>query len=259
MTRTEGAIAARLVEGGLAGPHQSHPADDNVAKARRLATGDPDATFGMPDVATATTEEALAAVAAVTGAREPGEAYIDPAATIAGVRAAAARLAAACRGGARILVATGHPGGLLRHHARLVEGIVAAGGHLVCPLDGSTVDRDNGSRRVLRYHRGVGTLTDGAPPPGGSLHTHSPAPMEHILGVADGDGLPELVVADHGFAGAAVAVGIPAIAVMDTNDPALAVAAARGRDLVLIPMDDNRHPDSYDVVAEMFEEALAQR
>jgi hypothetical protein len=53
-----------------------------------------------------------------------------------------------------------------------------------------------------------------------------------------------------------VAAGIPTIAVMDTNDPALAVARARGADLTIIPMDDNRRPDSYDVIAEMFEREL---
>lgn len=43
---------------------------------------------------------------------------------------------------------------------------------------------------------------------------------------------------------------------MDTNDPALAVARARGRDLCIIPMDDNRRPDSYDVLAGLFEQEL---
>jgi hypothetical protein len=53
------------------------------------------------------------------------------------------------------------------------------------------------------------------------------------------------VVADHGFAGAAVAAGIPAVAIMDTNDPALAVVARRGADLTVVPLDDNRPLGSY--------------
>jgi hypothetical protein len=55
----------------------------------------------------------------------------------------------------------------------------------------------------------------------------------------------DLVVADHGFAGAAIAAGIPTVAVMDTNDPALAVVAGRGADLTVVPMDDNRPQGSY--------------
>src|SRR3981081_4783523 len=104
-----------------------------------------------------------------------------------------------------------------------------------------------GARRLSRSRHGVGAVTDGCL----GLHTPSPIPMQRVL---DGGELPDLVFADHGFAGASVARGIPVIACMDTNDTALAVARARGRDVTLIPLDDGRRPDAYDVVAEMFEE-----
>ena len=61
----------------------------------------------------------------------------------------------------------------------------------------------------------------------------------------------DLVVADHGFAGAAVAAGIPTVAVMDTNDPALAVVDLRGADLTVVPMDDNRPQNSYAAALEV--------
>lgn len=246
---TDQGVIARLLAAGLAGPHRSHPTESNVGNAARLSSGDPDYTFGMPDVVSASTEEALAAVAAVTGGREPGEAYIDPEATIRGVRTAAARLAAACGARARILVATGHPTGLLVHHGRLVRALAAAGGTIVRPLDEEVVSRDGDGRRTLKYFGGVAALTDGA----NVLHTHLPMAMERIL---EHGNHPDLVVADHGFAGAAVARGIPTIAVMDTNDPALAVAWSRGADLLIIPIDDNRRPDSYDVIADLFESGL---
>lgn len=241
------AIIARLLEGGLAGPHRSHPQHDNVAKAGALRSGHPEATFGMPDVASATTDEALEAVAALSGARHPGEAYIDPAATIAGARAAAVAIAGACRAGVTIMVATGHPTGLLVHHMRLVKAIETAGGMVIQPLSEQALSREPGRR--LKYFGGVACLSDG----GNLLHTHSPGAMEDVL--ASG-AAPGLVIADHGFAGAAVAWGIRTIAVMDSNDPALAVAYARGCDLHVIAMDDNRRPDSYDVIAELFEQEL---
>jgi hypothetical protein len=245
----DAAAIARLLAGGLAGPHRSHARESNVANAGRLASGHPDYTFGMAGVVSASAEEALAAVAALTGAREPGDPYIDPAATLAGVRRAAGVLAEACAAGRRILVATGHPTGLLVHHVRLARAIAAAGGTLLHPLDDRVAFQDGGRKRVIRYFGGVAALTDGA----NVLHSHLPDAMEAMLAAGP---VPELVFADHGYAGAAVARGIPAIAVMDTNDPALAVACSRGADLTIIPMDDNRRPDSYDVIADLFERRL---
>lgn len=248
---TDGEITARLLAGGLAGPHQSHSEASNRRNAGMLATGDTDFTFGMAEVTSATAEEALAAVAAVTGAAEPGAEYIDPGATIAALRQAGARLAEACAAHRRIFVATGHPTGLLVHHGRLVKALHNAGATILRPLEDEVLYQDNGRPRRLEYFGGTAALTDGA----NVLHTHLPDAMEHVLAAGDA---PDLVFADHGFAGACVAQKIPTIAIMDTNDPALAVVAARGRDLLLIPMDDNRRPDSYDVVAELFEEALRE-
>jgi hypothetical protein len=43
---------------------------------------------------------------------------------------------------------------------------------------------------------------------------------------------------------------------MDINDPALAVASAEGRDVVIIPMDDNRPPRLYEPSWTIFEYVL---
>jgi hypothetical protein len=94
----------------------------------------------------------------------------------------------------------------------------------------------------------VGALGDGA----SLFHTHSADPMRDVLREL---GTVDLVVADHGFAGSAIASGIPTVAIMDTNDPALAVAARRGADLTVIPMDDNRPQNSYVAALEVLKEA----
>ena len=52
--------------------------------------------------------------------------------------------------------------------------------------------------------------------------------------------MPDLVIADHGFAGEAINRGIPTVAVMDTNDPGLAVAKKLGANVIIVPMNDNR-------------------
>jgi len=97
-----------------------------------------------------------------------------------------------------------------------------------------------------RYERGVSldwaesvaALSDGA----SLFHTHDPEPMRDVLRQT---GAVDLVVADHGFAGAAIAAGVPTIVVMDTNDPAFAVVAGRGADVTVVPMDDNRPLNAY--------------
>jgi hypothetical protein len=65
--------------------------------------------------------------------------------------------------------------------------------------------------------------------------------MAHMLEEAR----PDLVVADHGFAGAAIERGVEAISIADVNDPALLVAEAQGRVGLVVVMDDHVEPDAY--------------
>jgi hypothetical protein len=60
-----------------------------------------------------------------------------------------------------------------------------------------------------------------------------------------GEPPPDLVVADHGWAGAAGQAGIDAVGFADSNDPALFVGEAEGRVLVCVPLDDNVAPHLY--------------
>ena len=96
-----------------------------------------------------------------------------------------------------------------------------------------------------RYERGVSRLGGG-----GSHPRRRGQPVPHPRsraheGCTAADRAVDLVVADHGFAGAAIAAGVPTIAVMDTNDPAFAVVAGRGADVTVVPMDDNRPLNVY--------------
>ncbi len=56
---------------------------------------------------------------------------------------------------------------------------------------------------------------------------------------------PDLVVADHGWAGAAGQAGIDTVGFADCNDPALFVGEAEGRVLSCVPLDDNVDPRHY--------------
>jgi hypothetical protein len=60
-----------------------------------------------------------------------------------------------------------------------------------------------------------------------------------------GEVRPDLVIGDHGFAGAAIEEGISTIGIADVNDPALIVAKAQARTELVIVMDDNVSPEAY--------------
>lgn len=88
---------------------------------------------------------------------------------------------------------------------------------------------------------------------GGLRHTHRPEPMDLALDQleaahqADSTApLPDLVVTDHGMAGAAGTRGYRVIAVGDCNDPAVFVGQAQGAIDVVVPLDDNVPPHAYE-------------
>lgn len=232
--------ANQLLSAGVAGTCTSHGAQDNLFKINRVLEGDPNQIFGMDGLLRGTSfEEAYAAVAHYTGhhpdrEETPGRGCIDPARTAAGLLEAGERIRVIAEAGGRFVLATGHPGALLVYYLGLARWIEELGGETITVATQGRYGQDV----PLDWVGTIAVLGDGA----SLLHTHSPAPMQEVLARV---GAPDLVAADHGFAGAAVAVGVPTVAIMDTNDPALAVAARRGADLTVVPMDDNRAQNSY--------------
>ncbi len=64
---------------------------------------------------------------------------------------------------------------------------------------------------------------------------------------AEGRPQPDLVVADHGWAGCAGQRGIDAVGYADRNDPALFLGEAEGTLQVTVPLDDHvTDPRFYD-------------
>ena len=229
-----------LLRAGVAGTNTSHGAENNLLKIRRLLEGEPSQTFGMEALlASVGFDEAYEAVTLQTGhppdAEETeGRGCIDPARTAAGLVEAGERVRAVAEGGGSFVFATGHPGALLSYYLGLAAWVEELGGEELTARTPARYDKNS----ILDWVGPVGTLGNGA-----SLwHTHDAGPMRDLLRELDD---VDLVVADHGFAGAAVAAGIPTVAIMDTNDPALAVVARRGADLTVVPMDDNRPLSSY--------------
>jgi hypothetical protein len=221
--------------------------ENNLRNIGRLARGEEHWTFGLTFGRRRSVAEILALMADRVGIHPDssygeGQDRIDPDRTLAALDAMATRLRAVARSGARVLLATGHPAGLLPVYLGIGAALHQAGARLLEPAAGWSY-RSRDRRRELRWVCGVGMVSDG----GGLAHTHDAAPMRAMLDdlAAMGEGPPELVVADHGYAGAAAEAGVPTVGFADCNDPALFVGAADGKVAAAVPLDDNVAPHHY--------------
>ena len=237
-TREE--LLRATVEGGMAGV-VSHPLDNVLRHIQRMCEGDPGFQFGLSGLTSFSPEQVLALVADASGFT-PAEGATDGAFRVEAERILAAcaaagdRLAEACRRRERMIIATGHPIGLILLYSELAGELERRGVEILRPLQGVPWSED-GERRTIEYLGGVAMYTDGERP----MHTHSGAPMARMLL----ERRPDLVLADHGFAGMAIEQGIETISVADVNDPALLVAKEQARTEIVIVMDDNVRPEAY--------------
>ncbi|GGL36421.1 phosphatase [Planomonospora parontospora] len=221
--------------------------ENNLDHYRSLANRDPHHMFGLTLGEGWSYRDVLDLMAKSAGvvadpAHREGRDTIDPDRTIDAVEAMGDVIAGVLRSaGARILVATGHPTGLLTVHLALARLARERGATLLTPAeDWSYTGPRFGRRRKIRYLDDVAMLDDR----GAFVHTHDPAPMEAMIAEM-GEERPDLVIADHGWAGAAGEAGIPTVGFADSNDPALFVGEAEGKIAVTVPLDDNVLPRHY--------------
>lgn len=234
----------RALEAGRVAGVATHPLDNVRGNARLLLEGDPDKQFGLTGLRDGLVlQDVLDLVSMGSGvvidpAQEFGDVLIAPEPILDACEALGRRLALAAEGGERVLIATGHPGGLDLLYREWERLLLTYGGRVVKPADGVTW-RDPRLEHdwSIGYLSGVGMQTDGRVP----RHTHWPDAMHRMLAAER----PDLVVADHGFAGAAIEAGVETVSVADVNDPALLVAKAQGRTDVVVVMDDHVAADAY--------------
>jgi len=225
------------------------PRESNVANITKMLNRQWDYHFGLTTEREWTVEEVLKLMAHRVGmdpdpARVSGRDRIDPERTVEAIEAAADLLAQAATDRARVVVATGHPTGVLSLHLLVAARLAAAGCEVLTPGEGKFLQADHLPPRVrIRYLGNVAMLSNGAD----FLHTHAAEPMQALL--AEGPP-PDLVVADHGWAGAAAEAGVTTIGLADTNDPAMFVGAEEGKVAVAVPLDDNVPPAHYLPLAE---------
>jgi Phosphatase len=219
----------------------------NLANIEKMLARAPEYWFGLELSRQWSFEDVLKVLVARVGidpdpSRTTGADRIDPELVVDALDAAGESLARVIRARGRVVLGTGHPTGLLTLHLPLARRLVAAGCEVLTVADGDWVEV-LGDRRRIRYVEGVATVGTG----GDLMHTHSPEPMQHVLAMLQAP--PDLVIADHGWAGAAAEAGIPTIGFADTNDPALFVGAEEGKVAVAVPLDDNVLPSAYGPVA----------
>jgi hypothetical protein len=242
-----------LVAGGVAGP-AGHPHDNVFGNIRKLVEHDPDKLFGLSGIPEPYGfEDVVRLVGDAAGVRidelaTEGSPDIDPGTVLDACGALGERLAAAARDRERVLFATGHPGDLDPLYGSIADLVEEHGARPVHPAAGGGWHDGRLGDVSIAYHGAVGMVTDGERP----RHTHGPEGMRRMLA----DGRPDLVVADHGFAGAAIEAGVETVSFADVNDPALIVAKALGRTEVVVVLDDHVPPEAYwpcfQAVAEAF-------
>ncbi|MCX5199151.1 phosphatase [Streptomyces sp. NBC_00249] len=252
-----GALRAHLLAARLAGPVAT-TREESLRSYRLFAARDPRVLLGLDPDGGWGEGDLLGLMARKCGvsadpAHVSGPDVIDPERTLAALEAFAERLRAVAGARSPVLFGTGHPHRLLGFYVSLARALSAAGCVVLTPARGVGVDM--ATRFGVRPHRidyvgGVALVREpGAREPGSATgaHTHSPLPVRIALGaLAEAGGpLPELVVGDHGWVCGAGQLGVEAIGLADTDDPALFVGEAEGRVAVVVPLDDAVRSDYY--------------
>ncbi|OLT26096.1 phosphatase [Nocardiopsis sp. CNR-923] len=247
---TRAGLITYLVRKGIAG-HVDTPRQNNLRHYQRLVDGDAYHQFGLTFSHDWTFPEVLALMSKRCGVVADEEHTwgidtIDPDLTVDALEGVADRLALAAERRESVMFATGHPLKLRAMYAAWKGALVARGCRVVTAAEGYSYEVPTErppSRRTVVWRDDVAIVTDGHHP----RHSHHPFAMRAILGDLSnrGEEWPQLVIADHGFAGAAGEAGVPAMGFADSNDPALFLAEHEGKLLVTVPLDDGYPPEDY--------------
>jgi len=249
---TRSALREHLVASRIAG-NVATTRQNNLEHFDRMSRREPNYLFGLEPVGRWSFDDVLAVMARSCGVspdarHRSGQDTIDPELTLDRLDAMARRISLAARRQDRVLLATGHPHGLRPVYEAVASALRSAGCSLLTPAAGwqhpAGTPYGSDGQQIRYVSSGVAVLSSGHV----LHHTHSPEPMRAALAALDstGAGLPDLVVGDHGWAGAAGQAGIEALGFADSNDPALFVGETEGKVAVCVPLDDNVAPHLYD-------------
>src|SRR5438128_1659603 len=130
------------VEGRVAGV-VSHPLDNVLSKIDRLCMGDPDLQFGMTGLQRFAPMGVLDLVTDACGWAPLADARVgpfevDPSRVLDACEEIGDRLAFACRNGERMIMATGHPVGLMLLYVEVGRLLTERGVSLLRPIEGQS-------------------------------------------------------------------------------------------------------------------------
>lgn len=239
-------LVRTLIAGGVATPRQN-----NLLHYRRMAAGKPYYLFGLELEREWTFGDIFDLMVKKCGidpdnSHVYGDDTIDPELTIDALEVMGTRIGEAAERKETVILATGHPSGLLPVYLEVARALRRQGCRVLTPAAGWSyeVDTPQGTRtRQIRYIEAIAVLSGG----GALHHTHDPHPMRAILEELTSNATvwPDLVIADHGWAGAAGQAGIDTVGFADCNDPALFAGEAEGKIHAVVPLDDNVPPHYY--------------
>jgi hypothetical protein len=191
-------------------------------------------------------DDAWASVGSVFGATL-ADPRIDPALTISAARRSVERISEVADANARIAFATSRPASLLTFHLALARFARISGADVPDGDDAGPMRIDGRADRYLRWVDGVAVVTDGQ-----SLCSvrSIEAAQEWLFMIPR----PALVVADGSYAEVAADAGIDVIAFAGLDHCSLAVASAKFRRCMVVPMWTDRTPGAY---RPLLERALA--
>ncbi len=228
-------LAEYLEKHGFAGDLPHNPGAKNRRAVKHLVRGEPFCTFGIQafhniNLNFRSARQALIDASGSTTARfkDRGSGYIDPAKSATALLQALGQLQTAAKAKQKVVFATGHPGAMVGFYTGLSSWAAGQGADFVA-IDQSLVITPPWTLDMIGP---VFVATDGC----SAWHSHDHRYMEALLAVHQ----PDLVVADHGFAGAALSHQIPTIGFYDCDDPALPLAQSLGLPLVAVPINDNQ-------------------
>lgn len=243
-------LAKYLAQYGFAGNTPLNDGRKNWRVIKRMIKGDPFYTFGITAIPAAAKQRHLTAsqvrevMVSASGHdlarfKKRGDGYIDPYKCAAALEAAMGQLRKAAGARKKIVFATGHPGAMAGFMTPLAHWCAKQGAKVI------TLPRSlpvNG-----RYHLDMIGPVMVASDNCSAGHTHQKIYMDALLALQT----PDLVVADHGFAGSAINHGIATIGFYDSDDPALPTAAHLGLNVLAVPINDNAYNANSRVLAEV--------
>jgi hypothetical protein len=243
-------LREQLKQDHVAGRSLRYGRDEVLGTMRRIEHGAPSALCGLPAFTGITRAQIAAAVELVYGWEGDGpRARIAPSHTVDGFTGAVTRVLEVARGGGRIAFATARPAALLQLYRRFAARAAAEGAEVLSGVESAGIGP---AGRRVRWIDLVAVLTDGA-----ALLADDAveAAEEWLFTLAR----PDLVVADHSYAGVASSSGLEVVAFADLDAVALAVASWQGRALRVVPLDDRRPPVMYGGLLDLLESLTSAR